>query len=528
MAHTITGIDLGSHAVKFVTIEVGFRQSRFVSSFEERVPPGEAPLAERQGEALAAGLLRLPEEQTFFVAMPGDGLAVRVLDLPFSDARKIDQVVAFELEGQIVHALDEVVFDHTVSAAPGEGGSSVLAAAARLDDVASLLAELKARNVEPRSVFAAPLMYKALVAPPLAEPEASPGCQLVIDVGHQRTNLCFLWRREAVFARTVVRGGAALTAAVARAFRCDEPQAELLKHEQGFLATAARPAASATERQMDAALREALVPLLREIRQTIASQRARSKVPIDGVLLTGGTAALAGLGEFLAEELELPVVPWAGSEAAEAGPDPAPVLETADPRFVLARAIAWSGARGEREIDLRKGPFVYKANFSILRQKAAHLMALAAAVLISVTIDATMKMTRLGSERDKLEAELKAATQELFGAPRYDGREVARLLKRSFKDEMAPLPKATAFDLLEQVSSKMPPADIKLDVTDFDVKPKKLSIAGTVGSAAAVDDIVARLKQIECLAGDEPSRGPISEVSGGARKFSLTFKSKCP
>ena len=87
MAHTITGIDLGSWSIKFAVFDVGFRRLRVNTSFEEPVPPGEAPLPERQAEALRAGMARLPSESTIHTALPGEMLALRVLDLPFSDAR---------------------------------------------------------------------------------------------------------------------------------------------------------------------------------------------------------------------------------------------------------------------------------------------------------------------------------------------------------------------------------------------------------------------------------------------------------
>src|SRR4030095_5368501 len=88
MSHTVTGIDVGAHAVKFVLIEVGFRHTRLLSSFEEIVPAGDTPLAERQGEALQVGLARLPAESIPYLALAGETLAVRALDLPFSDPRK--------------------------------------------------------------------------------------------------------------------------------------------------------------------------------------------------------------------------------------------------------------------------------------------------------------------------------------------------------------------------------------------------------------------------------------------------------
>jgi general secretion pathway protein L len=525
MAHTITGIDIGSHSVKLVSIEVGFRQSRLLSTLEQRVPTGEAPLAERQAEALQAALARLQGEQSFFAAVPGDELAVRVLDLPFAEARKIEQVVGFELEGQIVHALDDVVYDHVSLEAPSDGpGSSVMAVAARTEDIGSLLAELKAQNVEPRALFAAPVVYQALFteAAAPAEEGATPGFKVLIDVGHRRTNVCFLWQGQAVFARTISRGGAAVTAALARLYQCDEARAEGIKHEHGFVASAGRPAGNDAHRQIDTAVREALAPLLRELRQTLASHVSRWKAPIDGVLLTGGSAALVGLPEFLQEELELPVSLWAPGSGA--GPDPDALAMEGATAMALAQAVAWAGARGDRQIDLRRGPFVYKASFSVLRQRAGRLAALGAAVLVTATLDVTMSMTRLSSQRTQLEAELKAATTELFGAPRMDGREVATLLRNRFKDEMAPMPKATAFDLLDQISRKIP-IDLKIDVYELDVRPKKTFIKGTIASAAALDEMVDKLKEIDCF--EEINKGPLQETSAG-KNFTLTIASKCP
>src|SRR5512136_306803 len=77
MSHTITGIDLGSWSVKFTVLEAGFRRSRAVTSFEERIAQDERPFAERQQEALRLGMSRLPSETTTFVALPGDMLTLR-------------------------------------------------------------------------------------------------------------------------------------------------------------------------------------------------------------------------------------------------------------------------------------------------------------------------------------------------------------------------------------------------------------------------------------------------------------------
>jgi general secretion pathway protein L len=522
MAHTVTGIDLGTHAVKFVLIEVGFRASRLLSSFEEIVPAGDAPLADRQGEALQAGLARLPAESIPYMALPGEMLAVRTLDLPFADARKIEQVVGYELEGQIVHALQDVVFDHVVCKPRGEG-STVLAAAARIDELGDLLAGLSVRGVEPRSLFAAPAVYQALFSGERAPAPTEPACKMLIDLGHRRTNVCFLIQGETVYARTLTRGGEGLTTAVAAAFQCGADRAERAKREEGFLASAQRRPNGPIPQRMDVVLREALAPLLRELRQTLASFRAREKTPVDAILLTGGSAALDGLNDYLAEELALPVTPYA-PEVAQPVADP-PAGAPGAGRYTLASAIAWAGARGQKELDLRRGPFQYRASFSVLRQKAAHLGALAAALVICATIDGSMAMARLNKQKDVLQAQLKTATTELFGEPRMDAKALSTLLKKGFKDEMAPLPQATAYDLMGEISKHIP-TTITVDINDLDIRPKKVSIRGTIDSAASVDEMVTQLKQIDCF--EDISKGPITEVSGGAKQFLLNINSKCP
>ena len=546
MAHTITGIDLGSWSVKFAVFDVGFRRVRVNTSFEQPVPPGETPLAERQAEALRAGLARLPSESTIAMALPGEMLALRVLDLPFSDARKIEQVVGYELEGQIMHDLSEVVMDHVILSASGTGeseaaGSRAMAVAARSEEVAGFLALLKQCGVEPRTLYATPVIYHVLLAEERAPDKDAPVvCRLFIDLGHRHSQLCFLRGDEALFGRTSSHAGEELTLALVRASgdKWSFAQAEQAKQTHGFVPSRARPAVTPAQRQLGAVLQDALAPFLRDLRQTLASFRAQNKTPVEAIMLAGGGSRLQGLAEFLQEELGIPTTLW------PAPPEPAvddaltsdEVGEVAvvdeegsasRARLALAFALGWAGVRGHRELDLRRGPFQYRASFSVVRQKAAHLALLVGAVLACAAVDGTIALRRLSGEQQQLKEKLKVATKELFGEARSDATEVSAALRRSLRDEMAPLPRVTAYDLLDRISRKMPPAEqVAIDVDDLDIKAKKTSIKGTVDSAAALDDVVAKLKEIDCF--EEINKGPLTEVSGGGKQFSLIINSKCP
>jgi general secretion pathway protein L len=541
MAHTITGIDLGSWSVKFTVLEAGFRRSRTVATFEEKIAQDDRPFAERQQEALKQGASRLPGGTTAYVALPGDMLTMRVLDLPFADARKIDQVVGYEMEGQMIHELNDVILDHAVLSArgkvdEGDTGCRAFVVAARIEDVRTMLAQLQACNVDARSLYVAPLLYRPL-SPAVVVDEADeprpPGCRVVIDIGHRRTNLCFVVGDEAVFARTILHGGEELTKSLHRASNgtWTWEQAEQGKIQLGFVASQNRPARTSVESRVDVVVREALQPLLRDLRQTLTSFSAKDKAPLEEILLAGGGSRLTGLAGFLQDELGVPVNPLVAPPEPKEGPDghwlPEPPEVTEADRFVLADAIARVGARGSRELDMRRGEFQYRASFSVVRQRAGHLLVLAASLVACAGIDATITLRRLSAEQKVLKTQFESAAKELFGSSRMEAADVSAALRRSQKDEMVTLPKATAYDLLDEISTHIPASDkVTIDIDDLDIRPKKTSIKGTIDSAAAVDEIVAKLKEIECF--EEISKGPITEVSGGAKQFSLNITSKCP
>jgi general secretion pathway protein L len=551
MAHTVCGIDLGTFSVKFAFLEVGFRSTTLRGLMETAVPDGAAPLIERQLEAVREGLSQMAGEVTPYFAVPGDLLSVRVLDLPFSDPRKIDQVVGYELEGQIVSAIEDVVFDHMVVAHRPEG-ATVLAAAAKRDDLAALLAAADAQNLHPRALYGASVIYRTLAPAPTDGPEPLPApCYAFLDFGHSRTNVCVVRGGETIYARTIRRGGQHLTAAIAQAFNADAARAEQAKRGEAELLNG-RPAASPLIGKLDEVLRETLAPTVRELNQTLASFRASARAEITALLVLGGGGQLAGLLPYLEAELGIPArfarvraaLESGGAQSAVPGPDSPAVVSGAEDAVVpavmpdatpareadshgLASAIALAAARGSREIDFRRGPFVYRASFSVLRQKGWHLAALGTALLVAAGAYVSAQLSALGSERKDLDKELKTATQELFGQPRDDAEGIAQLMRRGYREELAPLPKATAFDLLDQISRKVPPADkVKLDIAELDIRPKKTFIKGTVDSGAAVDEMSAKLKEIDCF--DDITKGAISEVSGGAKQFSLTINTKCP
>src|SRR5918912_2644153 len=134
MAQRILGLDVGERSVKAVLVASAYRGYTVLATARAPVPAasGEAPapLRERQAQAVKA----LLEDahlvfDTALVALPGPSVS-HVLSLPFSDPRRIEQTVGFEVESQIPFDLSEVVWDWQPLSV-GEGKSELFVAVAR-------------------------------------------------------------------------------------------------------------------------------------------------------------------------------------------------------------------------------------------------------------------------------------------------------------------------------------------------------------------------------------------------------------
>src|SRR5512134_932249 len=111
MAQRILGLDLGAHTVKAVLLESTFRGYAVLESARTVLPPGAAG-AERHAAAVRALLAdRGWRVDSAVVDLPGAGVSTTVVTLPFTDQKRIEQTVAFEVEGQIPFDLEEVAWD---------------------------------------------------------------------------------------------------------------------------------------------------------------------------------------------------------------------------------------------------------------------------------------------------------------------------------------------------------------------------------------------------------------------------------
>jgi general secretion pathway protein L len=496
MAQRILGLDVGARSVKAVLLESAYRGYVVSETRQVPVPDGEEPLRDRQVAAVRGAVEGLAFE-TALVALPGASAAHHVT-LPFTDARRIEQTVGFEVEAQIPYDLTEVAWDWQPLAAR-DGKSEIFVSVVKREELAGLLAGLAGAGVDPRVVVPPGPAYAALFgAGALADeptevvlegaeaadgaavavvPEVSaPRAEVVLDVGATRASVC------------VVVAGAC---EAARTFP-------------------ASPGAAAA--------------VAREVRATLRAWRARAgptTPPVKRLLLAGAAAATPGLAEALAGEVDGPVAPvaLAGPAAERIAPEEAPAL-------TLALALALRGHQASRapRLNLRRGDLAYTRDFQHVRGRVARLAAWAGLVLLLAMVSSAVKVFALSRQEGTLNRALCDATQKLVGRC-YEDFDTAVSVLRGKGTAAGAIPKNSAVDVFAELAARTP-QELPLKLDRIEITRDKLHLQGVTDAAENVDRIVTALRTSRCF-GDARSGGARRRSSDGKFEFTIDSDLTC-
>ena len=538
MAHKILGIDLGTWSVKVAELEAGFRTSRLLGLYEKPLVEKIEGESDLQRAARTAGALFAENDlrPEMCATSLGGEATLRLISLPFADPKKIEQVLGYELESQILGEISGLVYDSVISSTRGDT-TNVIAVAMERERVQAVIAALQQVSADPRVIGAAALSYAALRGHCFVESEDT---QCLVDLGHRHTLVCIVRGQTVLFARAILRGSEDVTLALADAFHMEYAAAETAKHEQSFILGVGEQPESPSHRRVDECVRESVRPLVRELRQTMAAYRAAGEPPLARVLLTGGGARLRGLSEHLALQLGVPVEPLELGDTPLITPDSPVALPPGEALPAQALGLALAAAGPVPQVNLRRGELAYRTDYSYLRAKAGYLVAAVLVILTFAAVNAAASLRGLRKEAEALEGRLKQETLETFGEARLDGKAVSEELKQGPRGGVPSIPTLTAFDVLDELSSHVPTADKgKLDILELDIKPKKLYLKATSESAQQVDDLVAALEKVDCF--DKVDKGKISSVTSHPsgdnttndapkelKQFTLDIHSSCP
>ena len=475
------GIDIGDTLVRAIMVRTSYRrlaiEAMGVCELDEGVD-----LVEAVRTAVGSATVKC---DGVAVALPGDQLFLRKLDIPVAAARQLTEVVPFEIEAQIPFDMADAVFDFR--APPRRGDSPTLpvfAAIARLEDVRSRVDLIKlATTQEPELVSPGAFALAALV--PVVPELASASMIALLDIGATRTEVLLVQKGEVAFARTLSVG------------------------TQGLPGSA---------------------PVLaRELRQTLAAWRATGGGLLDAIYLSGGGALAPGADSFLAGELgvQVQVLPMPKVEGLL--PEQAMHL----PRFAKALALALSFGNRARHLNLRQGPLKFERGYGFLRERVPALVALGTVIALSGGFSVWAELRALSNERDNLEKALDVATRDVLSESTHDPERIKTLLDQGApgKDE-DPLPGVDAFDVLAQLADNIDPGALKHDLDEVDVaragtaSVPHVTLHGVVPKVQDAEDLGTLLKQYPCFQ-DVKIVKTSQQIGGEGQKYHMEFDLRC-
>jgi type IV pilus assembly protein PilM len=314
----------GSHAVKrLVGLKIGASQLAAArvsnNGAAELVQVARQPLEQgvvvggevRDPEALALALKqffaknKLPRKNVR-LGIASNRIGVRVFDLVgIDDEKQLENAIRFRAQEALPIPLDEAVLDyHLLGETVDEEGTAmqrVLLVVAYRELVERYVSACKKAGITLAGVdLEAFALLRALGAPRSEETEAD-SALVAVSIGHDRSTFAVSDGRICEFTRVIEWGGSTLSVAIARALDLAPSEVEQLKRlvslespavPEGVPAEQYASAVDAVRRQVQAFARE-LVSSLQFY------QHQPGSLGIGEIVITGGTAALAGLAAEL-------------------------------------------------------------------------------------------------------------------------------------------------------------------------------------------------------------------------------------
>jgi len=448
MSKTILGLDIRRDGVSAVVLKSGLKGAQLMGFAAVVLAPAEDPT-----EALARALAEIGEKLDIahsdcIAGLPDGLVSYRNLTLPFTEERKIRQVLPFELEASLPFPVDQAVMDfyrvHTAEQ------TRLLAGVVHGDQLGEILAALAAAGLAPEALGAGGFA----VARCLVERAGADDHLLLIDVG---------------------AGQGQVTALMAGKIHLIYPFSTGEGVSAGDVGSHVGRALAALE---------GLSP------EDFRPARA---------LLTGACSAGTALQAEIAAELGIPVAPLdLGQKVAGLLPEAAGEDWQAC-RFDRALALALAGTGGRAVLNFRRGAFAPRRKWAEHRTTLMRLGALALVVLLLGAANLGLEVYRLNQRRSALDAEITDIFRSTFP-------EVTRIVDplQQMRVKLTDL-KKTLFlpgdgtdiprniDILYALSTLIP-AETDIELTQLLIGPDSVLLSGSTDNFNTVDDIKNRLE----------------------------------
>lgn len=451
MAQRIMALEIDGDWVRATVAERSWNTFGLIGLFENQRASGENNLS----AALARLLVTAGRPDIVLSALPGELVAKRLLELPFKDRRRLNQVVPFALEEHLPFPVDDAVVAFARLGQEGEQ-TQVMAAYARNAHLKEHLELLAGAGLDPKTVTLSALAVALLMA---RCRNGHSGSHLIVNVDHSSASVVLL---DATGAPRALR-----TVAVT---------------SPGRGSTTPLPVAPAAT-------------ILNSVRQMMLAHQIES----DGteLVLTGSGAAAPRVKTQIAEGLAIKVRALEDFELGRpfggVPPDAA--------RFTgcLAMLIGEVPAHPAELLNFRQGEFAFHGRTGDLAPFRLSGFLAAAAVLIALVHFFLGLSVEIGQLK-AIDRQIVAAAAPALGAtaPAGDAREALRgqlaTMRRQLKLLGDNSGHGSPLDTLLAVSRAIG-RGLPMEMTDVTIDEGTLKVVGKANSFATIDQIKLALER---------------------------------
>lgn len=312
------GIDVGTSAVKIVEIEE-VNKKPVLSNYAW------VELGQSEGEIKSASFETvLPEyikrmanesgmrSRDAYVSIPSFGGLITLIEFPPMSDTDLNQAIKYEAHKYIPTSLDDIVLSWDI--VNRYGGSVVRkksdtsqidsSAANQREKIQVLLVAAPKTKVEKyeRLVRDSGFRLKSIEIESFSLVRSlvgnDPGNFVIVDIGSRVCNIILVERGVIKVNRNIDAGGRDMTRAISKSMNIDEARAEKLKVSgKNFL-----------NQNVNVYL-PVFDLIAAEVKRVLESHyKTKQNSKVDGVILSGGTAGIAGIDKFFSESLQLKVI----------------------------------------------------------------------------------------------------------------------------------------------------------------------------------------------------------------------------
>lgn len=341
-SNSYVGIDLGMSGIKLVELVNEKGRARLVTYAFADYPNAktERNYAERSEDTSAIIKKMLSRAKTTtkrcIAALPISSVFSSIITVPATNEKELEKAIDWQAKKLIPMPLEEISLDSKTLDAEGGGADKnvmrVLLTGAPKSLVNNYVEILTGAGLEPLALETEAFAHiRSLVG-------RDRSTVMVIDIGAFRTNLTVVERGVPYLCRSIATGGVAITTSIAKTLGIPFEQAETMKRDiktmQSFAPTG----------DLTPILETLLKPIIDEIKYSFNLYQSQSESGkqkrVDKVIITGGSALLPRLPEFLTQLMNVNAYrgdPWARVVYPE---DLRPILEEIGSRFSVAVGCA--------------------------------------------------------------------------------------------------------------------------------------------------------------------------------------------